>query len=156
MRSATRSSRIMSISVVALDVLGVAASAQALGVEVRLAAELHDALRDQVGVRLLLAGVLEELVGDGLGVDARRHEVVALVAQDADDLGRERLVQQPRRPSRDRRRSVSVTAPFSMCCRARSRNSWMSERKGGSRSSIGVAMVSLSVNVHFLSLPPVS
>ena len=39
--------------------------------------------------------VLEELGRHALGVDALRHEVVALVAQHADDLGRERLVEQP-------------------------------------------------------------
>ena len=48
---------------------------------------------DLVGVRLLLVRVLEELGRDALRVDARRHEVVALVAQHADDLGRQRLVQ---------------------------------------------------------------
>src|SRR5262249_12608720 len=31
---------------------------------------------------------------DGLGVDALRHEVMALVSQRTDDLGRERLVEQ--------------------------------------------------------------
>ena len=42
---------------------------------------------------LLLLGVLEELVGHRLGVDALRHVVVVLVAERADDLGREHLVE---------------------------------------------------------------
>ena len=79
---------------VAFDVLGMAARGEALGREVGLAAELRDALGDLVGVLLLVVGVLEELGRHALGVDALRHEVVALVAQHADDLGGERLVQQ--------------------------------------------------------------
>ncbi len=42
---------------------------------------------------LLLGGVLEELLGNRLGVDACRHEVVVLVAKDTHDLGRECFVQ---------------------------------------------------------------
>ena len=57
-------------------------------------AELHDARRDLVRVRLLLVRVLEELLRDALGVEPARHEVVPLVAQHADELGRERLVQE--------------------------------------------------------------
>src|SRR5262249_43680933 len=49
---------------------------------------------DLVGVLLLVLRVLEELRRHALGVDALRHEVMALVAQDAHDLGGERLVQQ--------------------------------------------------------------
>ena len=63
------------------------------GIEVGLSAELRDPLGDLVRVPLLLVRVLEELVGHGLGVNARGHEVVALVAQHADDLGRQRLVE---------------------------------------------------------------
>ena len=65
-----------------------------LGIEVGLAPELHDALGDLVRVPLLLAGVLEELRLHGLGVDALGHEVVALVAQHAHQLGGEGLVEQ--------------------------------------------------------------
>src|ERR671925_604852 len=43
---------------------------------------------------LLLGGMLEELRRDTFGVNAFRHEVMALVAQRADDLGGERLVEQ--------------------------------------------------------------
>src|SRR5471030_110998 len=79
---------------VALHVLRVAAGEQACRVEVGRAVELGDALRDHVGVLLLFAGVLRELVGHRLRVDARGHVVMALVAQHADDLGRQRVVQQ--------------------------------------------------------------
>src|SRR6185295_11623954 len=48
-----------------------------------------------VGVLLLVVGVLEELGRHALGVDALRHEVVALVTEHADDLRCKRLVQQP-------------------------------------------------------------
>ena len=93
MRSATRSSLIMSTSVVALDVLGVAAVGEAVGVEVRLALQLRDAQRDLVGVAQLLVGVLQELRGHRPGVEALGHVVVPLVAQHADDLGGQRLVE---------------------------------------------------------------
>ena len=104
MRSATRSSLIMSTSVVALDVLGVAAVGDAVGVEVRLALELRDAQRDLVGVPQLLVGVLEELGGHRPGVEPVGHEVVALVAEDADDLGGQRLVEHLDHLRRGRRR----------------------------------------------------
>src|SRR3989442_638885 len=78
----------------AFDVLGVAARGEAIGREVRRAAELHDARGDLVGVLLLLRRVLEKLRRHALGMDALRHEVMALVAQRADDLGGERFVQE--------------------------------------------------------------
>src|SRR4051812_16826121 len=79
---------------VALCVLGVAAGEQAFGIEIGRAAQLPDAVRDPVGVLLLLVGVLHELVGDRLVVDPGRHEVVPAVTQHADDLGGERLVEE--------------------------------------------------------------
>ena len=91
---------------------------QPLGREVRLPAELHDAGRDLVGVRLLLVRMLQELGRHGLGVDAARHVVCLLVAQDADDLGRERLVQE----AEDGVELAAVTGghgPLRMCLRAR-------------------------------------
>jgi hypothetical protein len=42
---------------------------------------------------LLLRGMFEKLFGDSLRMDALSHIVVALVAQDADDLRRQRLIQ---------------------------------------------------------------
>src|SRR3954470_9609321 len=80
---------------VAFDVLGMAARGEALGREVRLAVELRDTCGDLVGVLLLVLRVLEELRRHALGVDALRHEIVALIAQRTHDLGGKRLVQQP-------------------------------------------------------------
>jgi hypothetical protein len=54
---------------------------------------LHDALGDQVGVLLLLAGVRQELLSHGLRADARGHAAVTPVAQHTSDLGGEGLVQ---------------------------------------------------------------
>ena len=93
-RSATRSSRIMSTQIGARDVLGVAARQERLRVEVRLALKLDDPRRhDLVGVTLLLGGVLEELGRHRTRVDPSGHEVVALVAEDTDQLGGQGLVQ---------------------------------------------------------------
>ena len=75
------------------------------GIEVGLAAQLDDALGDLVGVRLLLVGVLEELGLHRLGMDAGGHVVVPLVAQDAHDLGGQRVVQDLADRLRRRRRS---------------------------------------------------
>ncbi len=73
--------------VATLDVFGMAAVADAQWVQVRLAAELHDAFGQQVGVRLFLPGMLEEFVLDGLAHGAAGHEVVAAIAQHTNDLG---------------------------------------------------------------------
>src|SRR5437879_3769768 len=70
-----------------------AAVGETLGIEVGLAAQLRDPLRDPVGMLLLLAGMDEEFGLHRLRVDALGHIMVALVAQDADQLGRQRLVQ---------------------------------------------------------------
>ena len=69
-RSATRSSWIMSMSVVPSTYSEWLRDARSLRVEVGRAAELRDALGELVGVALLLVGVLEELGRDGLRVDA--------------------------------------------------------------------------------------
>ena len=74
-------------------VLRVRPGREALGGEVGLAAELDDPSGGHVGMHLLLVRVLEELLGDGTGVDALGGEVVALVAQHAHQLGGEDLVQ---------------------------------------------------------------
>ena len=92
MRSATRSSRIMSISP-SPSTYSEWLRRRGFRVQVRLAAELRDPLGDPVRVLLLGARVLEKLVSDGARVNPGGHVVVALVAQDAHDLGRERLVQ---------------------------------------------------------------
>jgi hypothetical protein len=66
---------------------------QAVGREIGLPAQLDDALGKGIGVTHLLVRVLEELRRYRGRVNAGRHEVVALVAQDAHDLGRERAVE---------------------------------------------------------------
>jgi hypothetical protein len=71
----------------------VAARGQDRGVHVGLAAELGDPLGGQVGVALLVVGVLLQLGGDGGAVHALGHEVVTLVAQHADQLGGQHLVE---------------------------------------------------------------
>src|SRR6266545_753797 len=75
-------------------VLGVAAGQQALGVEVGVPAELDDPLGDEIGMALLLVRVLEKLLRHGLSVDAGRRVVVAALAQHADNLRRQRLVEE--------------------------------------------------------------
>ncbi len=63
-------------------------------IEVRLAAELHDAIGDGVRVLQLLPGMLQEFLRGDLALEAARHEIVVPVAKDADQLRRQRLVQQ--------------------------------------------------------------
>jgi hypothetical protein len=54
---------------------------------------LHDSFGDHVGVLLFLARVLQKFLSYSLSMDAGGHVVMALVAQDANDLCSERLVQ---------------------------------------------------------------
>ena len=56
--------------------------------------KLHDALGDHVGVFRFLVRVHQELIGDGRRGQALGRVVMALVAQDADELGGERVVEQ--------------------------------------------------------------
>ena len=63
-------------------------------IELRLAAQLHDALGQTVGVLCFLGRVFEEFVGGHIGFQAVGHEVVTLVAQDADQLGGQRFIEQ--------------------------------------------------------------
>jgi len=72
----------------------VTAAEQTLRREVGLTVELGDTRGNLTSVGLLLVRVLQELLGDRIGVDAGGHEVVALVAQHTDDLGGERFVEQ--------------------------------------------------------------
>ena len=92
-RSATRSSLTMSSRSVPGAYSAWLRAVEGVGVEVGLALELHDARRDEVGVSLLLGGVLEELGRHRARVDALGHVVVPLVAQHADQLGGQRLVE---------------------------------------------------------------
>jgi len=72
----------------------VGAAAEAVGVEVRLAAQLHDAFGQLVGVLGFLAGVLQELLGGHVGLHALGHVVMAFVAQHTHQLRGQRVVEQ--------------------------------------------------------------
>ena len=91
MRSAMRFSLIISVRLVAVLYSECARWTEGVGVEVRLPAELPDSRRDQFGVALLLSRVLQELGGDGLGIESVGGEGVLLVAQHADELGRQAI-----------------------------------------------------------------
>src|SRR5579859_320846 len=76
----------------ALDILRMTARAQPIRRQVRLAAELHYALRDAVRMSLFLARVLQEFCRYAVGADAAGHEVMTLVAQHAHDFGCKRFI----------------------------------------------------------------
>ena len=80
--------------VFAFDVIGMAAIEQARRRQVWFAIKLRDALGNQVGMPLLLICVLQKLRFDRLRMDAGGHVVMELVAQYADQFGRQRLVEQ--------------------------------------------------------------
>jgi len=71
-----------------------AALEQRVGLEVGVAAELHDAFGELVGVRQFLIGVHQELFGDLRRIAPMRGVVVAPVAQHADELGGQGVVEQ--------------------------------------------------------------
>src|SRR5579872_2667929 len=91
MRSATRSSLIISTSPSPATYSACARPVSVAGS--RSGSPCSCTIRHAVGVGLLLVGVLEELVGDRAGDEALGHEVVPLVAQHADELGREHVVE---------------------------------------------------------------
>ena len=66
---------------------------EALRGEIRFAAELHDTARKLIDVALRRVRVRAELLGGAAGVLSGRHEVMAAVARQADDLGGERGIQ---------------------------------------------------------------
>lgn len=63
-------------------------------VEFGLAAQLHDAFGQLVGVFRFLVGVLEEFLGGDMGFNTVGHEIVTFVAQHADQLSGQRFVEQ--------------------------------------------------------------
>jgi len=67
---------------------------QQVGVELRLAAQLHDTLGQFVSVLGFLGRMFQELIGSHAGLEAVGHEVVTLVAQHADQFSGQRLVEQ--------------------------------------------------------------
>src|SRR5207247_7814566 len=80
--------------VLALRVLRGGAGADTVRVQVRLAAELIDPLGEQIQMLLFLLRVLSELFLDRLARKTGRADGVELVAEDADDLRGDRVVQQ--------------------------------------------------------------
>src|SRR5687767_2882075 len=75
------------------NVLGVAAHQQSFGIEIRFALKLNYSLRNLIRMPLLVVGMLQKLRRHTFSMNARRHEVMSLVAQHANDFGRQRLVQ---------------------------------------------------------------
>jgi hypothetical protein len=91
--------------------------------------ELDDPLRNPIGMALFLCRIFKKLVGDSLGVDAPRRVVMPLVAQDANQLRRERLVEEPENGRSVRSVTVRDGPAFDVLVwRARRRISWMSAR----------------------------
>ena len=80
--------------VLSLDVFRVTARGEPVRIQVGLAVQLHDARGDLVGVLLFLVCMLQELGLDRVCRDTLGHEVVPLVAEYADDLRRQRLVEE--------------------------------------------------------------
>ncbi|MNN44362.1 hypothetical protein D3C81_1586490 [compost metagenome] len=70
------------------------ACGQRVRIEVRLAAQLDDALGQFAGMCLLLLRVFQELALDCVGQHALGHEVVPVVAQHAYIFGGQRVVEQ--------------------------------------------------------------
>jgi len=111
---------------ISFDILSVAPGQEALRREVRCTAQLHDALCNLIRVNLFFLCVLEKLLGDALGMDPGRHEVMALVPEDAHDLRGKSFVQDADYGAW----YPCVTAPFSMCWRARCLKVLMSVKNG--------------------------
>src|SRR5438128_175248 len=80
--------------VLALGVLRGGPGADAVRVQVRLAAELIDPLGEEVEMLLFLLGVLSELLLDRLAGESGRADRVEFVAEDAHDLRGDRVVQE--------------------------------------------------------------
>src|SRR2546422_5001306 len=80
--------------VLALDVLRGGPRADAVRIQVRLAAELIDPLGEEIEMLLFLLRVLSKLFLDRLAGEPGRADGVVLVAEDADDLRGDRVVQQ--------------------------------------------------------------
>src|SRR5882724_575148 len=104
------------------------ASQQALRRKVRLAIELNNSLRNQIRVSLFFVGVLQKLRGDTLGVNPGSHKVVSLVAQYANDLRGQRLIQHfdygfPIRPI-----AFGYGALINMLTRTRAQGFYVSEK----------------------------
>src|SRR5262249_53766949 len=80
--------------VLAFRVLRGSPGADAVRIQVRLAPELIDALGEEVEVLLFFLRVLSELFLHGFAGESGRADGVELVAEDAHDLRRDRVVQE--------------------------------------------------------------
>src|SRR6202140_4661526 len=72
-----------------------AAREQSVRIEVRFAVQLGDSLGNHVGMLLLFGSMFEKFLRNRLRMNSLGHVVVTLVAQDANDLSGQRLVQHP-------------------------------------------------------------
>src|SRR6266702_3553939 len=71
---------------VTFDIFSVTARQQTLRVQIRFPAELDDTVRNLISMTLFVVCMLQKLRGHALSVNSRSHKIVALVAQDANDL----------------------------------------------------------------------
>src|SRR5947199_116711 len=93
--AATAPNEYLSMVFMRPSLLFVGVVGEAVRRKVRLAAQLHDARGELIGVALLLVRMREEFGGDALRMDAFGHEVMPPVAQHAHDLGGERVIELP-------------------------------------------------------------
>src|SRR5712692_9258495 len=95
-----------------------AASEQAFRIEIRRAAKLHDARGNLIGVALFVVCVLQKFGRDAFSMNSRSHEIMALVAQHANNLRRQSFVQQLHDRLSIRPISFSDRALFDVLARA--------------------------------------
>lgn len=74
-------------------IFGVAPIGQAVGRIIRLSSQLHDSGSELVGVAKFLVRVGQEFIGGTPGVQSSRHEVMAAIAEHADEFGRQRCIE---------------------------------------------------------------
>jgi len=70
----------------AFDIFRMAACSQAIGIEIGFPLQLSDPLSNLIGMHLLFVRMFEELLAHRIGVDTRRHVVMAFVTEDTHDL----------------------------------------------------------------------
>src|SRR5436309_6728184 len=93
MRSAIRSSRIMSTRLVPSTYSEWLLKSRPSGLKFSAAAQLRNSLRNLVSMLLFLFGVLQKLFGYSLRVNACRHVVMTFVPQHAHQFRSQRFVQ---------------------------------------------------------------
>ena len=67
---------------------------QAVRGEIRRAAQLHDALRDLVGMSLFFVRMVEKFLSDTLRMNAACHEMMTPVAQYTHEFRCQRIIEQ--------------------------------------------------------------